>query len=175
MDSRRPFAPITLKTMPVHGFDHSPAWGAKVRNVSRPGSHVVYVHDVWPDVGSGAHRKHRHIRGLGLDLWIRRQPFGQSWLLPVALYKRLGATSPPPPAGVAMTTAYPLDELSRVEIMIGGQSRSRLRVPRSTSRCLLATTLAFRDSAILRSSRTRRSRTPTGSSANQLSHLIRFS
>jgi hypothetical protein len=38
MDSRRPFAPITLKTMPVHGFDHSPAWGAKVRNVSRLGS-----------------------------------------------------------------------------------------------------------------------------------------
>jgi hypothetical protein len=34
MDSGQRFARITLKTMPVHRFDHSASWPAKVRNVS---------------------------------------------------------------------------------------------------------------------------------------------
>lgn len=33
------FAPIRLKTIPVHWFDHSAIWTAKVRNVSKVGSH----------------------------------------------------------------------------------------------------------------------------------------
>ena len=40
MDSGQRFVRITLKTMPVHGFDHRANWEAKVRNVSRLGSQL---------------------------------------------------------------------------------------------------------------------------------------
>ena len=39
MDSCQQFAWITLKTAAGDGFDHSTDWGAKVRNVSKVGSH----------------------------------------------------------------------------------------------------------------------------------------
>lgn len=38
MDSCQQLAWVTLKTMPVHGFDHRANWPAKVRNASRLGS-----------------------------------------------------------------------------------------------------------------------------------------
>ncbi len=41
MDTGQRLAGMTLKTMPVYGFDHSPARGAKVRNVSRLGSQIL--------------------------------------------------------------------------------------------------------------------------------------
>ena len=41
MDSCQQFAWIILKRMPVHGFDHRANWPAKVRNVSRLGSHSI--------------------------------------------------------------------------------------------------------------------------------------
>jgi hypothetical protein len=41
MDSGERFARIALKTIPVHRFDHRAIWAAKVRNVSRLGSHII--------------------------------------------------------------------------------------------------------------------------------------
>lgn len=38
MDSGQWFASIDLKTIPIHRFDHTANWLAKVRNVSKLGS-----------------------------------------------------------------------------------------------------------------------------------------
>jgi hypothetical protein len=48
MDSCQQFAWMTLKTMPVHGFDHSPVWAEKVRNVSRLGSQIKSPFSYFP-------------------------------------------------------------------------------------------------------------------------------
>jgi hypothetical protein len=40
MDTVPRFAPSILKTMCVHGFDHSANWPAKVRNASTTGNHT---------------------------------------------------------------------------------------------------------------------------------------
>ena len=47
MDMGRRFAPIIMKTIRFHGFDHTANWVAKVRNVSRLGSHKKPLHEIW--------------------------------------------------------------------------------------------------------------------------------
>ena len=42
MDISRRFAPISLKPIRVHGFDHKASWVARVRNVSRLGRQVAF-------------------------------------------------------------------------------------------------------------------------------------
>jgi hypothetical protein len=43
VDKHRRPARITLKTIGLHGFDHRATWAAKVRNVSRLGSHPSFA------------------------------------------------------------------------------------------------------------------------------------
>ena len=48
MDGRRRTTPIILKTLDVDGFDHSANWPAKVRNVSRLGSQILFIRKLNP-------------------------------------------------------------------------------------------------------------------------------
>jgi hypothetical protein len=71
MDTGQRLAPINLKTLRVHGLDHSANWAAKVRNVSRLGSQNTYwprrartIIDIVPGISNSRLTSSRHGRPL---------------------------------------------------------------------------------------------------------------